>query len=199
MNKINYGFKIFLSLLKESVILFIYMLLMGIISALIISINSIVGQIALFVVVILFFAFMCILLCKSLGETQYKNLVTGNIRRKKGNVDDVTKYCKPESEYRLYKGFLLGIIISSLTYILLIIRLFVGKSTNFDAAIRIVNLMYASLLSIFGTTTSVYYLALFTIINIAACGFGYYLGAKKIMLQQEKLQKTHEEIYGKGN
>ena len=199
MDKNYYGLKIFLNLLKESIVLFVYMLILGVLSAFCLSINSEFTKVFLFVVIILFFVLMCILLTKSFGEKEYKNLVTGNIRRNKANAEDIKKYCKPETEYRFYKGLLLGVIISSITYILLIARLFVADTSSIDGIIRLVNIIYSSPLSLFGVDTSVYYLILFTLINIASCGFGYYIGAKKIMLQQDKLQKTHEEIYGKGN
>jgi len=173
------------------------MLMMGIMSFLILMINSTFVKVALLILVILFYLFMCVLLTKSTGEIHFKALVTGNIRRQQENSEDINKYCKTEKEYRFYKGFLIGIIISSLTYILLIIRLFIS-SNNIDVCLKILNLLYWSLLSVFDNTASIFYLALFTLLNVASCGFGYYLGAKKIMLQQEKLQNIHDEIYGKG-
>ena len=197
MDKVKFGLKIIVNLLKESLIIFIYMLMMGIMSFLILMINSTFVKVALLILVILFYLFMCVLLTKSTGEIHFKALVTGNIRRQQENSEDINKYCKTEKEYRFYKGFLIGIIISSLTYILLIIRLFIS-SNNIDVCLKILNLLYWSLLSVFDNTASIFYLALFTLLNVASCGFGYYLGAKKIMLQQEKLQNIHDEIYGKG-
>jgi Ca2+/Na+ antiporter len=199
MEKIKYCLKIFFILFKESILPFIYMLILGFLSAMIITMDSLVAKILLLILVIAFFVFMCILISKGFGEKQYKALITSNIRRNKNNKEDIDKYCKPENEYKFYNGILFGITISLIMYVLLIIRIFAGARVGLEAAIKLISLIYSSVLTLFGATTSVFYLFPMSLITILSCTFGYYIGVKKIMRQQEKLQKTHDEIYGKGN
>ena len=199
MDKLKYNLKVTSILLKESVLIIVYSLLEGLISLMILMINSVAAKVFLLILNVAFFAFMCIIFSKSLGEKQYKAKMTADIRRGKGNAEDIIKYCRPENEYRFINGILLGLFSSIFLYILLIIRLFLKTKTGIDAAIKLLYFIYGSFLTLTDNPLSVYYLLLFSLITVAACAFGYFMGAKKIMLQQVKLQKTHEEIYGKGS
>ena len=199
MDKLKYNLKVVSALLKESIIIIVYTVLESLISLMILMINSLAAKVFLLILNVAFFAFMCIIFSKSLGEKQYKAKMTADIRRSKGNIVDIKKYCKPENEYRFINGLLLGMLASIFLYILLIIRFLIKSKTGIDAVIKLLYFIYGAFLTLTDKSLSVYYLLLFSLITVGVCAFGYYLGAKKIMLQQDKLQKTHEEIYGKGN
>ena len=192
----NKTLKLIVNLFKEGIVIFIYAVVMGVLAILGAMVKSQSLLVLIYIAVVLFFMFFVILFTKSSGEKQYKNLLTGNIRRSKGVGEDTQKYCKPHEEYRAYKGFLIGAAVFLPLYLLLIIN----AATDKLAPEVIIKFLYAvcyfPLLS-FKTGISVNFTLPLSFLYIATAGFGYILGGKKIMLQQEKLQRTHDLIYGK--
>lgn len=192
----NNAMKFIANLFKEGVILFIYGIIMGVLAILGSMVKSRTLLVLIYIAIVLFYMFFIILFTKSSGEKQYKNLLTGNIRRSKGVTEDVLKYCKPHEEYRAYKGLLIGVAVFLPMYLLLIIHAATDKLAV-EAILKVLySICYMPLLS-FKEGISAYFMLPLSLLYIAAAGFGYIFGGKKIMLQQEKLQKTHDLIYGK--
>ena len=71
------------------------------------------------------------------------------------------------------------------------------QKVGLELAIKIIYSITFAPLTIFGSGVSVYLTAVLSVLYICAAGFGYYIGARRIMAQHEKIQKTHEMIYGK--
>lgn len=197
MNKVNY-LKLVLILLKECLLLFFYMIIMDTLTAAVLMIDSFYLKLFLMILILAFYLFMIIIFTKSFGEKQYKAKILGDLRRSKNNQEDIDRYCKPETEYNKFNGLFQGLVFTSILYLMLLIKIiFIGYNSVYDGVIKIIYFIYSGIISLFTDKFSVYYLLLFTLLQIGACVFGYFMGAKKIMLQQEKLEKTHEEIYGK--
>lgn len=188
--------KTILALAKDAALIFIYTFIMGLLAMFVTMVKSFGLQVLLYILVLAFFMMIIILFTRTTGEKQYKNLINGNIRRSHGVEEDIKKYCRPHEEYKLYKGFLIAVIAFLPLFILLVLSLFIDANA-IQLLIKLGYSIFFAPLSIFGPNTSVF----FTLVPCALCvgcsGFGYWFGAKRIMHQQDKLQKTHELIYGK--
>lgn len=188
--------KFLANIFKEGFVIFVYIIIMGVIAIIAAVIKSLALRAAAYIATVLFFIFFVVIFAKNSGEKQYKNLLTGNIRRSKGVGEEIDKYCKPYEEYRVYKGFLIGTSVFLPMYLLILLNLII-KSGGIQIALKLIYAISYMPLIIFKENISIYFMVLLSVLYIAAAGFGYFLGAKKIMLQQEKLQKTHDLIYGK--
>lgn len=111
---------------------------------------------------------------------------------------------KLSEEYKGWKGFVMGVLISAPTLILMVVHALVsvfGDGTNmvFGKLTDLVNMVFYWIINLFYQTETigtVYYNLIFIAIFAAWFGFSYMLGARKVMLQYESIERKHRQIHG---
>ncbi|MCQ2387023.1 MAG: hypothetical protein MJ066_01070 [Clostridia bacterium] len=111
---------------------------------------------------------------------------------------------KEAEEYKVFKGFLMGVIVCAPLIIMLLIQSLIWIIGGEDAS-RIVGGigvgLYFNFFAYFSfkdyLSIGSYYLSLFLVPLVSAfCGIGYIYGGNKVISEKERIRKKQKEIYG---
>ncbi|MBQ9756712.1 MAG: hypothetical protein IJV99_03845 [Clostridia bacterium] len=193
--------------LKQAVIPVIYLVLMAMTS---LSIGAIEGQhlvwLRLLLSILAFGLYALVV-----GAISYKE---GQEAMKVRNANDLERMIivrtgenrplQTVKEFKAWKGFMVGLVTCIPAIVILIVHtiLIIGNPANIGAGV-LAGYIYMVFFMIFRCNTAVavtagtYYLILLAI-PVFACltGIPYYLGGRKIELQQERIKEKHRQIYG---
>ena len=134
------------------------------------------------------------------GQDAYKTLLANDLERKQIVKTGEDRPLKLKEEYKIWKGFFIGGLAVSPLVLLFFLDLVFGKSLNLTTVFGWLTdylsmAIYAPIKIFFGSCFREICFVVVAI-NILICGALYYLGAKKIMLRQQKVKDIHNQIYG---
>lgn len=194
--------------IKKALFLIVYLLFSAIIASGVLSIEGLA-----FLKIILLLANLILFLYISCGITYQDGQKAFKVRisndKERERIVLTGEDCKLDlkGEYHISKGFIIGALSCLPLVVLLVIYAIMG-SNNPDAqgmgqiAGAIYLLVYGFFnIDAYNVQTVVmyasYYWALLAIpVIVLSQGIAYYLGARKIECQQEKIKETHNRIYG---
>ena len=198
--------------IKQAIIPFIYLLFMAIIALAITSIEDklLWLKIALGILnLALYFTVVCGA-CYKEGQQALKIRVANDLEREQIIITGEDRPLKLHEEYKWWKGFFIGGLACAPMLVLLIIHtvlILINPALNgcgvASAFIYMAFFMFfmlggsGSAENVTPMSPASFYGCLIALpILMVACGVAYYLGAKKIQLQQEAIKAKHREIYG---
>lgn len=134
------------------------------------------------------------------GQDAYKALLANDLERKQIVKTGEDRPLKLKEEYRIWKGFLLGGLAVSPLVLLYVLDLILGnvlKLTNILGWVvdYLSMVIYAPIKILFGSCDRAVCLVVVAL-SVVISGALYYLGAKKIILRQQKVKDIHNQIYG---
>ncbi len=140
------------------------------------------------------------------GQSAYKVRMTNDLNRRQIIITGEDLPLDTKKEYKSYKGFIIGAVICIPLVVLLVIHAIVVKSnpTNKDFGIT-AGFMYLIVYAFAGVGVKVDnffavvspYWALFAIpVIVLVQGVFYYLGGRKIELQQQMIKEKHKMLHG---
>ena len=197
--------------LKQGIFPFVYQLFMAMIAFGILAINELIWlKIILAVLNIALYLFIVAVVAYKEGQQALKVQMSNDLERREIIRTGEDRPLKLHEEYKPWKGFVFGLIscIPVLFFLLLhtIVYNATGSYMGFGAIAGLIALMFFIFfrldVSNAGTETAVipwytYYGVLIALpILMLTMGIAYILGAKKIMLQQEKIREKQRQIYG---
>ncbi len=138
------------------------------------------------------------------GETALKVRVSNDIERRVIIETGEDRPLKKDKEYKAWKGFVAGLIVCTPLIIMMIIHtiLIFAVGQEYTGAGMVAGLLYFLVYMFFripGTTITAftYYYALLALpLIVLLMGFSYMYGAKRIAVQQEAIKQTEDSIYG---
>jgi hypothetical protein len=191
-------------LIKQTIVPFIYLLFGTMIALGILMIEDLVWlkvvllllNVGLYVVIVGATSFKD-------GEMGYKALMANDLERMNIIRTGEDRPLKLKEEYAIWKGFVPGLITCIPLVLCLIIHVIINNGGQNMQAAGICNFIYMT----FGAfahvgalevapSWSVYVNLLALIVVPLSTGFAYYLGARKIRLQQEMIAEKKRQIYG---
>ena len=200
--------------IKQSVVPFVYLGMLGLIDFAILCIKDSNGLIALKVVlcavVLGFFITLLAILSFRDGQTAYKTLLANDVSRRL-IVETGREYpLKEAEEYKPYKGFVSGLVVCIPLIICTIIHFInngfsnlstESSSTNWAGVIMsfiyIVVFAFARVRYSSAVTPNQFYVCSIALpIIVLTIGIFYMLGAKKIRHQQEMIKEKHNFLHG---
>ena len=154
-------------------------------------------------------AFYCIIMCAAGykdGQTAYKVRMQNDTYRRKIIETGEDLPLRVSEEYTPWKGFLIGLISAIPTVVLVLIHVLVnvGQPTPNNTVgmiTGIFNIVVFSYFlvsgSLFGIPTWQYLFSLLYIpFILVVYGLTYYLGARKMAIQYDKIHEIHKELHG---
>ena len=138
------------------------------------------------------------------GEKAYKTLHTNDVERRNIIATGEDRPLDEVTEYKPWKGFMMGLSACIPLLILLFIHtLVVAKTPSFVRYGELAGLMYMVVFSFIKTSAdavlvySQYYFALIALpIFMLSTGIPYMLGARKAKNQYRMIEEKHRQIYG---
>ncbi len=138
-----------------------------------------------------------------LGQDALKTRNANDLERKQMVLTGEPRPLKLNEEYKPHKGFMIGftacvpLIVLMLVHTIMIIC---GAGNGFGVAASVIYFSFYAFFRVGGTespTPATFYLALVALpAIILTFGIAYYLGAKKIKLQYDKIAENQRRIYG---
>jgi hypothetical protein len=109
-----------------------------------------------------------------------------------------------QAEYKSYKGFLIGLVVSIPLIALIIVHSILIPSSNgvTTFAGKIAHVLYSMVFNFFRmgdaplTVYTTYWTLVYVPVVMLSIGVSYILGAKSIENQQEQIKHIHKQIYG---
>lgn len=151
-----------------------------------------------------FFIFVIFTYMRSAGEKAQKKLHANDLLRMRivETGDDIQ--IDKQSEYSIYKGFLIGACSCLPMVLFLLIHTIIGicgGTTNVLGAIgNFLYLLFAAPVFVFTESTlsfGEFYICLYGLaLSSLVSGLGYYIGSRKVLLQYEKIEESKKLIYG---
>ena len=191
-------------LLKQTIVPLIYLLFGTVIALgiLLIGNNLIWFKVVLLFLNLALYVFIVGSISFKDGETAYKVLMANDLERWNIIRTGEDRPLKIKQEYALWKGFMPGLL-SCIPLVLAFILHFIVDKGNNTPALAFSNVLYLS----FGAFANVvqgqenvilaFYLNLTALAFLPlATGCSYYLGARKIRVQQEMIAEKKRQIYG---
>lgn len=133
------------------------------------------------------------------GQDAYKTLVANDIERRQIAKTGEDRPLKVNEEYALWKGLVIPLISVSLQIIFIVLHVvfyeIIGSTEVFG------ELFFYSVLTIYPIfhytigKVSLYICLILPLISVLIAWGGYYLGARKIQMQQERIKQIHDQIY----
>ena len=195
--------KTFNYLFKQTIIIFIYLIVTMITALAITAIENLIWlKIVLWVLNAGLFGFIIFVMIMKTGEDGMKLKHSNDIKRR--DVIRTGEYYdfNTAGEYGKWKGLYIGLIVSAPLIFLIVLEFILwlcGVTQTVTSAIAII--IYGTfcmpLRGLFGATLSIYWFSYTAIVLCALTHIAYTVGVIKIQKQYEKIQKTNEYIYGK--
>lgn len=140
------------------------------------------------------------------GQAAYKVRMLNDLNRKQIILTGEDLPIDTKSEYKAYKGLIIGLVICFPLIVLLIIHSIMGivNPNNLDYGVT-ASFIYLSFYAFAGvgvkvdylfTTVSPYWALLAIPVIMAVEGFFFYAGGRKIELQQEMIKEKHKMLHG---
>ena len=140
------------------------------------------------------------------GQTAYKVRLTNDLNRKQIVLTGEDIPIDTKKEFKTYKGFMIGFVICVPLIILLVIHAIVTSSNpsnqSFAETASFIYLMFYAFAGVNVKVENVFamvspYWALLAVpVIVFIQGFFFYLGGRKIELQQEMIKEKHKMIHG---
>lgn len=201
--------KTFWYYVKQMFIPIMYLFIFDIIALGILCIgdNLIALKVILLLVSLGFYAFILGAVFYKDGQTAYKVRIANDLSREQIIKTGKDIPLKLNEEYKPWKGFLIGAIncIPLVIFMLIHVILTAGKdpvtATNTCGAIAaLIYIAFFAFMQVNSTvalTAATYYFVFIAVpIFIAIPGVCYYLGGRRIELQQQQIKEKHRMIYG---
>ena len=150
-----------------------------------------------------FFVYMVMLLSISYKEGQdaYKVLIANDAERRQIAITGEDKPLRLKEEFAVWKGFFIPALSCLIQIVLILLHVIVYEISGGTAVFG--ELFFYTVLSIYPIfhytigKVSLYLCLILPLVTILGAGFGYYLGGKKIKLQQDHIKEIHDQIYHK--
>lgn len=138
-----------------------------------------------------------------LGQDALKTRNSNDLERKHMVLTGELRPLKENEEYKPHKGFIIGLTSCVPLIILMIIHtimILCGGGNGFGVAASMVYLAFYAFFRVGGAeapSPATFYFTLIALpVIVATCGIAYYLGAKKIQNQYDKIAENQKRIYG---
>ncbi len=190
--------------LKTSGVLFAYILTMSLVAYAITMIQSPVARTILLILNILLYCATVVALQLKEGMDSVKVLFANNRKREKIIETGEDIKIKRAEEYAPYKGFVFG----ALAYVPYVVTLIIHAILTAinplslgagEIGASLYMLFYAPIGFIFqaNITAGVYYIGLYGMVLVSVLsGVAYFIGAKRIFAQHERIKELNKSIYG---
>lgn len=191
--------------LKSAIMPFIYLFFMMIIALGILAIKDLLWlKIILLVLNVGLYGLITSIFAFKTGQEGIKVRNYNDLERKQIIATGEPRKLKLHEEYKWYKGIIIGLIVCAPLVLCLIIHTIVhlcGGGNVFGTIGSIIYLMAHGFVSLFVNgdmvTWSTFYYSLIAIpIIVIPIAVSYYLGGRKIEIQQRKIRENQQKIYG---
>lgn len=194
-------------IIKLTVFPFVYLILMATVSIGVYALEGagpFIKTLAAVVCFLLYFFLMGVIMYQEGGKA-LKVRNANDVERKRIIRTGEDRPLKLDTEYKARNGFLVGLTVCVPMILLLLIHTLLISISGLEATwggrtAGIIYLFFFVFFSI-GTPTitafTYYYLLLLIPIMMLGCGIPYVLGAKKVELQEERIEEIHKSIHGK--
>ena len=133
------------------------------------------------------------------GQDSYKVLVANNAERRQIALTGEDRPLRLSEEFAVWKGFVIPVISCSIQIILIILHVIFYEIMGLTEIFG--ELFFYTVLTLYPIfhftigKISLYVCLILPVITILLAGFGYYLGGKKIEMQQQHIKEIHDQIY----
>ncbi len=188
---------------KRAILPWVYLIFMTVLTLSVHAIDSVILKFILVSATLLLYVFIVGAISYKDGQEALKVRLANDIERKTIIETGEDRPLNRE-EYKPYKGFLIGVIVSIPLIILLLLHTLSipsaqGATTVFGT---ITNVLYSIIFNFFRitgaklTVYTTYYTLLYVPVICLSTGIPYILGAKQIENQQKHIKEIHQQIYG---
>ena len=189
---------------KKALIPWVYLVFMTVLSLSVHAIENVILKYVLVSATLLLYLFIVGSLSYKDGEKALKIRIKNDIERRTIIETGEDRHLDLVEEYKFYKGFLMGIVVSLPLFVLLILHTILIPSSNGVTTVfgTITNVIYSMIFNFFRssgaslTVYTTYWTLLYVPAIMLAMGIPYILGAKSVEKQQEQIKKIHGQIYG---
>ena len=194
--------------IKNALFGFAYLILMDLVSILTIMVESTFWKAVIGIAAILFYCFVIGTVYNKEGETALDCLHSNDVQRRRMVESGEIIPINTATEYKHYKGFIIGAFICAPLVFLLLIHLIIGLASGgtLNGAGIVSTFVYFTFYVPYGafhTETLVfgnYFVLLYAIVVTAlTAGIAYILGAQKAQRKYDMIERKHREIYGDKN
>lgn len=198
--------------IKQAFLPFIYLIFVAISAMAIVSIDANLLWLKIILSILNVGLYLCILCGTSFmeGQTALKVRVANDLEREIIIRTGEDRHIRKHEEFKWWKGILIGVLSCVPMLVLLLVHTILTLiNPTLNGCGVVTAFIYMAFFSFImlnggGTTETVtpmppqaFYFALISLPIIAcACGIAYYLGGKKIQLQQDAIKAKRREIYG---
>lgn len=150
-----------------------------------------------------FFVYIVMLVSISYKEGQdaYKVLIANDAERRQIAKTGEDRPLRLREEYAVWKGFFIPALSCLIQIVLILLHVIVyeisGGTEIFGEVFFYTVLTIYPMFHYTVGKVSLYFCLILPVITILGGGFGYYLGGKKIKLQQDHIKEIHNQIYNK--
>ena len=188
---------------KRAILPWVYLIFMTVLTLSVHAIDSVILKFILVSATLLLYVFIVGAISYKDGQEALKVRLANDIERKT-IIETGEDRALNREEYKPYKGFLIGVIVSIPLFILLLLHTLSipsaqGATTVFGT---ITNVLYSIIFNFFRitgeklTVYTTYYTLLYVPVICLSTGIPYILGAKQIENQQKHIKEIHQQIYG---
>ena len=193
--------------LKKAVVGFVYLVFSAMASYGVLYIPGLAGlKVVLLILNLCLYLYVLSATAIQDGQSAYKIRMANDLNRKQIVLTGEDIPLDTQKEYKAYKGYIIGVVICLPLIVLLIIHSILMKTNplNQDYGVA-ASVLYLSFYAFAGVNVKVGdlfavvspYWALVSIpVIILVQGFSFYLGGRKIELQQEMIRQRHKMIHG---
>ena len=190
---------------KQTLFLFVYMLFMSFISFAIAALKIPALKVILLILSIALYVFIAVMSSFKEGQQSVSLLNSNDLQRKRIIETGEDIKLKTAGEYRVWKGFFLGFLVTLPLVICLIVHTIIAYTGGGNGAGAVAGMGYALFYIPYSTfletavleSAGQYYILLYCVpFMMATCGSPYLLGARKMQAKYDKIQEKHNELYG---
>lgn len=190
--------------LKRAILPWVYLVFMTVLTLSVHAIENVILKFVLISATLLLYVFIVGAISYKDGEEALKVRLANDMERRTIIETGEDRPLRLKEEYKAYKGFLIGVVVSIPLFVLLILHTVsipsaTGATTVFGT---ITNVLYSIVFNFFritGAKLSVYttyYTLLYVPVICLSTGIPYILGAKQVENQQKHIKEIHKQIYG---
>lgn len=189
---------------KRATLPWVYLVFMLVLSLSVHAISNVILKYVLMTATLLLYVSILAIISYKDGQEALKVRISNDIERKTIIETGEDRPLNLKTEYKTYKGFLIGLVVCIPLFVLLILHTAfistVESGTTFFGTVT--NVLYSIVFNLFRASNSeltvytTYYTLLYVPIVCLSMGLAYVFGAKQVEKQQKHIKDIHNQIYG---
>lgn len=190
-------------ILKNTLFITVFMFTCSVLSLVVTLIPTTWVKLVLSIVSLIFCFLEVILFTEKLGS-EGQRVKNANVQALKATLETGRKInIVKQGEYKWYYGALIGLLMCSVAILLLVIQAIVtacgGETMVLAHIVKIMYAVFACPQNSINNQISTYYILCYIPFFIGASSLGYYIGKRKVDLEQQKIQEIADKIHGVSN